>query len=321
MASLSDRFATALTALHTPPTALAVGVSGGCDSIALLHLLHQHCTAHHTPLTALTVNHGLRPEATAEAAQVASWCATLNIPHHTLTHTGERLHSNTQTHARQLRYTAMAHWCHANDVPTLAVAHHADDQAETVLQRLLRGSGIDGMAAMPPRRMEQGITLIRPLLSFTKAELKDYLTHQNFPWLEDPSNQNLDYTRNRLRAALAEAMPAEDKHLLTQRLSQFAEHCARASEALDYATTQFLSTQSENTLSTPALRALPEDIALRALMRLLQNISGNHTARPRMEELQRLHHSLCQENTGKRTLHGCIIRWNEATILLEAEHI
>lgn len=301
-----------------PLSALAVAVSGGSDSVALLCLLKEYATEQRITLTALTVDHGLRKEAAAEAAQVAAWCKALHVPHHILRGTGESLHNNTQTHARNLRYGLMLEWCIAHNVPVLALAHHQDDQAETVLMRLVRGSGVDGLSAMRPLRTERGVQLLRPLLAHSKADLREYLRSIGQVWLEDPSNQNMDYTRNRLRQALEQALPEEDRHALTQRLGALAEHCARASAALDFATQQFLQLHyQDGTLPRPALLALPEDLALRALLWVLQQVSGAQDTRPRMEELQRLYTAL-QDPIGKRTLHGCVIKWSDECLVMSA---
>ena len=149
---------------------IGVGVSGGADSLALALLLSEHFN-----ITALTVNHGLRTEAVAECKMVADLMAAHDIPHETLTWTGDVPSSNIQAAARELRYKLMSNWCHSNSVRLLAVAHHMDDQAETFMLRLARGSGVYGLSAMSEHvALHDDLALIRPLLDYSSDQLKSY---------------------------------------------------------------------------------------------------------------------------------------------------
>src|SRR5262245_21437394 len=146
---------------------LAVAVSGGSDSLALTLLLHDWARRQRGVLTALTVDHGLRPEAAAEARQVARWLRARGIRHRVLTWrpAGEARRGGLQAAARAARYRLLGAWCRANGVLHLALAHHREDQAETLLLRLARGSGLDGLAAMAAVSEREGVRLIRPLLA------------------------------------------------------------------------------------------------------------------------------------------------------------
>ncbi|MGB0935221.1 MAG: tRNA lysidine(34) synthetase TilS, partial [Alphaproteobacteria bacterium] len=207
--------------------AIAVAVSGGADSIALLHKLKDQ---HNGSLTALTVDHGLRPESRQEAETVAGWMTQLGIPHHILTWTDEKPKSGIQEQAREARYTLMTDWCKAHDIDILALAHHADDQAETFIHRLCRGSGLDGLAAMAPSSYIKGIKIIRPLLSTPKEELISCLRQKGVSWIEDPSNQKEDYTRVRIRKILRELKP---EGLTTDRILKLTERLRSNRDVMD----------------------------------------------------------------------------------------
>lgn len=220
------RFAADLAALGLPADApLAVAVSGGPDSLALLLL----ATADRAPLvTALTVDHGLRPESAAEAAQVARTAATLGVPHRTLSWEGPKPAADLQSAARAARYTLLAAACADTGAGWLLTAHHADDQAETLLLRLARGSGLSGLAGTRALRpLALGVTLARPLLGWRKAELVALCEAAGLTPAADPSNEDPRFDRTRARALLA-AAPWLD----APRLAAAAAHLADAEAAL-----------------------------------------------------------------------------------------
>ena len=150
-------------------------------------------------LTALTVDHGLRSGSDQEARLVAAWMADWGLPHHILRWNGERPVAGIQDAARQARYKLLTDWCRMNSADALLVAHTLEDQAETFLMRLLRGSGVDGLAGMRAASMVNGLPLLRPLLGVAKRDLKDELRDVGQDWIEDPSNQDERFTRVRVR--------------------------------------------------------------------------------------------------------------------------
>ena len=198
-------FADAMAALGPFETApeLAVAVSGGADSMALALLAHTWARQRGGTVTALTVDHGLRPEAGAEARQVRAWLADRGIPHHTLGWRGDKPHSGVQAAARQARYGLLQQCCRRRGILHLLTAHHGDDQAETLAMRLERGSGVEGLAGIPAIRALGGVRLLRPLLRQRHADLVATLTASDQPWLEDPSNQDETFARVRARRHLA----------------------------------------------------------------------------------------------------------------------
>lgn len=185
-----------------PSPTLAVAVSGGADSMALCLLAQGWATARGGHVLALTVDHGLRPDAAAEAAQVAAWMARLGVPHQLLRWAGPPPATGIQAAARIARYRLMIDCCRAAGILHLLLGHHAADQAETVLQRLLRGSGIAGLAGMAPLLETREVRLLRPLLAEDPDALRRLLQDRGQPWVEDPANRDPRYARSRLRALL-----------------------------------------------------------------------------------------------------------------------
>ena len=184
---------------------IALAVSGGSDSAAMLHLVAQWAARQnsHVSLAVLSVNHGLRPEAAAECAQVGEWCKNLGLKHVTLQWMGEKPISGIQAKARLARYTLMTDWCLENSVQVLLTAHTADDQAETIVMRQSRTSTAKSLAGIWPSRDWNGVQVMRPFLSARRQELRDYLLAQNLTWIDDPSNFNPHYERVRIRDELA----------------------------------------------------------------------------------------------------------------------
>jgi tRNA(Ile)-lysidine synthase len=212
----------------TAGTRIAVAVSGGPDSLALLNLV-----AHAFPdqSAALTVDHGLRAASAAEAATVAALCGTLGIPHAILPWCGSKPGANIQAAARTARYALMGAWCAAHGVSLLLTAHHADDQAETLLMQLQRGSGVAGLAGIRTARpLVPGVTLVRPLLKLRRTDLAAIVKNAGWVPVDDPSNADPRYGRTRIRALLA-ANPGFD----VAHMALAAAHLAEAEAALDWA--------------------------------------------------------------------------------------
>ncbi|WP_374382204.1 tRNA lysidine(34) synthetase TilS [Dongia sp.] len=191
---------------HAPQ--IAVAVSGGADSLALMHLLKNWVAGHGGRLTALTVDHGLRPESAAEAAQVSAWAAAAGIDHRILRWTGDKPTGGLQAAARAARYDLMTDWCRAAQVHHLLIAHQFDDQRETIAMRRARNPDSDlGLAGMSAITVRNGIRLLRPLLNVPGADLRAYLREHSLAWIEDPSNQSTRFERIRWRQGLEGPLP------------------------------------------------------------------------------------------------------------------
>ncbi|TPE58459.1 tRNA lysidine(34) synthetase TilS [Sandaracinobacter neustonicus] len=215
---------------------LAIAVSGGPDSLALMALAADSFgpRAH-----VLSVDHGLRGEAAGECAMVATLAAGLGLPHATLT-VSVASGGDLQARARTARYAALAGWCRARQIGVLMTAHHADDQAETLLLRLARGSGLSGLAAIRARSERDAVTLIRPLLGWRRADLAALVAARGWTPADDPSNRNPRFDRTQARAALT-ALP----WLNPDRLAASTAHLAEAEAALAWAAARAFATRSE----------------------------------------------------------------------------
>lgn len=207
-----------------PAETLAVAVSGGADSMALLALAH---AAFPGQVIAATVDHGLRAAAAEEAALVAAWCADAGVPHATLAADRAIGPGAIQAAARALRYDLLTRWATAAGATIVATAHHADDQAETFLMRLARGSGPAGLAGIRARRALGALTLVRPLLGWRRATLRGLVEAADIPFVDDPSNRDTRYERVRVRQLLA-----AEAWLDPVNLARAATHAAEADAAL-----------------------------------------------------------------------------------------
>ncbi|MDT8856851.1 tRNA lysidine(34) synthetase TilS [Paracoccaceae bacterium Fryx2] len=211
---------------------LGLAVSGGGDSMAMLHLAVR-AGADRGLLHVVTVDHGLRAESADEARFVGRVCAGLGVAHVTLRWTGWDGQGNTADQARRARYGLMADWARATGIGRIALAHTRDDQAETFLMRLARKAGVDGLAAMAPCRVAHGIAWLRPLLGVGRADLRRYLSGAGLPWIDDPGNDDLRHDRVKARAALAVLDPLG---IGAGTLAEVARNLAVARQALDEAT-------------------------------------------------------------------------------------
>lgn len=267
--NLLGLIAAALGRPVAPDECLAVATSGGPDSLALLSLATMACPGR---VTALTVDHRLRPEAAAEAAAVAAQCATRGLPHVILARDGPNFVANRQARARAARYALMGDWCAAHGHGLLLTAHHADDQAETLLMRLNRGSGSDGLAGIRTARMLRlGVMLVRPLLSARKADLAAIAAAAGWQAADDPSNRDLRHDRTAIRALLA-VTPALD----AAALAQSAAHLAAEAEALAWAADlawQGRVREADGRLFVDAA-GLPTALVHRLLARAVETLAG-----------------------------------------------
>ncbi|MEI8295525.1 MAG: tRNA lysidine(34) synthetase TilS [Alphaproteobacteria bacterium] len=178
---------------------LAVACSGGPDSMALTLLLHAWAQTHGRQVVALTVDHGLRAVSAQEALQVQQWLHDRGIAHEILPWLGEKPRTRIQETAREMRYHLLATWCQEHRVPVLLTAHHAQDQAETFLMRLAKGSGLRGLCAMRALVERLPVKLVRPLLTISPQRLHLTLKQFQQPFIEDVSNANHDFERVRWR--------------------------------------------------------------------------------------------------------------------------
>jgi len=275
---------------------LGLAVSGGPDSTALLLLA---AAAWPGRIEAATVDHGLRAESAAEATEVAALCARLGVPHAVLR--VEVAEGNVQAQARHARYAALAGWIAARGLGALATAHHADDQAETLLLRLNRGSGVAGLAGTRARGLvpETAIPLLRPLLGWRRRELLDVVAAAGVEAAQDPSNADDRFDRVRLRKALAHA-----DWLDVPAVAASASHLADADAALDWAARrEWRECVVVSGLGTTYRPQAPRAVALRVLARIISELDGEE---PRGGAVARLFDSLVAKSPA--SIGGLVVR-------------
>lgn len=301
------------------PARLAVAVSGGSDSMALLHLLQDWSRAGGPEIRAVTVDHQLRPEAVDEARRVAAICRDLGVGHQTLVWQGWDGSGNTSDQARRARYALMAEWATTQDIAHIALGHTAEDQAETLLMRLARQAGLDGLAAMAQSWRQEEVTFHRPALGLGRSDLRDDLRRRGVAWVDDPSNEDDTYRRTLARQAMAVLTPLG---VTTQGLAQVAGHLAEARRTLGYYASREASriagfAAGDVTLDRAGFGDLPPDIARRILQASMRWISGaGYGARgPAVER------ALADVRAGKgMTLHGCRLTVGAGDIRIAREY-
>ncbi len=236
---------------------------------------------------------------------------------HVLTWRGAKSPSGVEAAAREARYRLMGDWLARHKIGTLLVGHTIDDQAETFLLRLARGSGLDGLSAMRaiapwPIAGFPKLSVARPLLNITRAHLRDYLTARGQSWLDDPMNEDTAFDRVKMRRA---GKALADLGLTAPRLAAAAAHLGRARAALENMTEALLTRavakpakgQAGMLLAPEVLTGAPREVGLRALAAILMKVSGQ-AYRPRFDALERLFGRMAAGTLGGgATLHGCHI--------------
>lgn len=227
---LNERLQAALAPWDALAGPLGVACSGGADSVALLLAAHRRWPG---KVAAMHVNHGLQAAAAAFEQGVTATCANLGVPLHTRrVVAGHAAGESPEDAARQARYQALTALAKTHGIAAVLLAQHADDQAETVLLALSRGSGVSGLAAMPAQMERHGVRFVRPWLGLRSADLRAWLQAQGQGWCEDPSNQDQRYTRNRLRHSVLPVLDTQFPGFVSC-VARSAAHCAQADGLLD----------------------------------------------------------------------------------------
>lgn len=292
---------------------IMVGVSGGADSMCLAVLADDWAKRLGGRMLAVTVDHGLRPESSAEAMSVSGWMGEIGIEHEIIRwHGGDAQESAVQARARDARYALMATRAGEIGASHLLVAHHLNDQAETFIMRLRHQSGLDGLAGMAPMRGLPGTDCIlaRPLLGVNKDRLVATLVAAGHRWIEDPSNDNTRFERVRTRLLLGELEKTEK--LDPGSIARAANACARVRGVLDGAAGEFISRELHTegaggalAVSLPALNDLHPEIARRVLGAIITRLVPARY-RPAPGKLQRMQEWLGRAGgQGAMTLGGC----------------
>jgi len=329
--------------------AIVLAVSGGPDSMALMWLAARwrSTLARGPRLIAVTVDHGLRAEAAAEARDVKRLARTLDLTHRTLRWTGEKPKTGLPAAARTARYRLLAQAARASGATHILTAHTRDDQAETLLMRLLRGSGIAGLAAMARESERDGVLLARPFLHVSKSQLVATLKKAKIGFADDPTNRDTNFTRPRLREIMP-VLAAEGGD--ARNLARLASRLARANQAVEilvdgaerylalrdreapragfdanaFASAFDASTFDASTFDAKAFAALPEEIRLRLLKRAIDRFG--HEGPAELGKVEALLATLDQAGAKKgkerrprlkQTLAGALVSLTDGRIRVE----
>ena len=292
---------------------LAVAVSGGVDSVCLLHW----AVKIGLNVTALHVNHGLRDAADTETQYVVDLCKKLQIPYQVFYWTDDKPTTGLEAAARDVRYKFMTDWCLENNIDALMIAHQADDQIETFLMNLSRGSGVSGLSAMQPESYRNGVKIVRPLLGIFRSELIKYCDENDIKYFDDEMNEDESYTRVKIR---------KNRHLMSDKLGisdsrilLAIENLSRARDALDSnidSLVQSVLYDDYALFSDSFLFDLPPDISLKFIGVLIQTIGGNNY-QPRLNSLVFALSKL--KSDCKFTLGHCTLRRFKNQILIVPE--
>jgi len=327
--------------------AIVLAVSGGPDSIALMWLAARWRRAlkRGPRLIAVTVDHGLRTEAAAEARDVKRLARSLDLQHRTVRWSGTKPRTGLPAAARSARYRLLAQAARANGATHILTAHTRDDQAETLLMRIMRGSGVAGLAAMARESDRDGVRLARPFLNVSKSQLIATLRKAKVSFADDPTNRDTSFTRPRLRM-LMPALAAEGGD--ARNLARLASRLARANQAVEVlvdgaerylalrdhdasrpgfqAKTFDAKTFDAKTFDAKAFAALAEEIRLRLLLRAIDRFGHEGPAELGKVEalLSALDRALAQNPAGRRpkprlkqTLAGALVSLIDGRIRVE----
>ena len=303
---IEEQFVSKVSALKLDEK-LAVAVSGGVDSISLLLLMYCWSQKVELELSILTVDHNLRTESKLECQYVKNIADAFGLDCHILYWDDP---VPKQNKARAARYGLLTEWCKRKQIKQLLLAHHKNDRAETVLMRLARGSGLDGLCGMQETRYNNGICLVRPLLQFTKVQLIEYVKSKNVEWVEDPSNDDIKYTRTIFRHYISSISNPEQ---LIHRLGITAAHMGRVKQAMNFYVQQGIRDHVVANklgyveIDWASLAMLPTEISMRVLLACIMTV-GNRCYKPRYKNFNNLFSRVSGNKFQQsQALHGCVI--------------
>lgn len=302
-------------------TNIAIAVSGGADSMCLAYLCSEWAKTQAIHITCLIVDHKLRQESTKEAELVKNMLNVNNLKAVILTIDWEKPEANVHAIARDRRYEMLTEYCKQNNIKHLLTAHNKNDQAETILMRIFRGTGIDGLTGIPKLYNLNGVNILRPFLSFSRDEIENILKSAKWGWVNDPSNLNDKYERSKIRKLIA-SLP--QKELVISRLNLLAKNSLRVRNFLtSYSNDIYKKISKEGvfgeiTLDREKFIDLDEEIALRVLTTILNRASGNYYP-PRLENLELLYFTIKEDPSFIKTLWGCEINSKKEAIVFYRE--
>lgn len=292
---------------------IAIAVSGGCDSLALLLALNEFCQNKNIKIYALTIDHQIRESSSIEAQKLQQLLKNYNLEHHILTIPNNLIPcKNIEANLRDIRYKMLLNFCHNYQIKYLFVGHHLGDVAENFLIRLFRGSGLDGLSPIQKIIEQDGIKIIRPLLTIYKEDLQNFLRQRNVAWFEDESNDDEKFLRNKIRKFLASF---DDKNIIENRIYSASQEIAKARDLFD----EIMKSEEEKIImqidnyfiiDRNKMKCAKAEISQKILALLLPKIAGKKY-KPRKEKLLRFYEYLIADDNinnkiKRREFYGCV---------------
>ena len=302
---------------------IAIAVSGGVDSMVLMNLAKESDFLNDKNVFILVVDHDLRAESKQEAKFVKNEAKKLGFPTRILKWKGSKPNKRIQEEARNKRYSLLINFCRENDINNLYLAHHLDDQIETFLFRMFRGSGLQGLTSFSSSYERNGLTLIRPLIDTPKSELISYARRKKINWVEDPSNENQKYDRVKLRKVLPLIYKEGfDKKVFLKSVKKLR----LANQALDQITKEFvlqyviINKNISVFIKQELFLTAPEDVQLRVLQNTIRIFSGERYYSPNYLKILNLMNWARNDNDiSAKTLGGTIFRKRKGGLILYKE--
>ena len=301
-----------------------IAVSGGSDSMALLHILTDWESASKPKLLVASIDHGLRPESKSEVEFVKKICDEKKVEHVSLAPATHllKIKGNLQDNARLARYQLLKNWAISKNLQCIFIGHTLDDQEENLLMRFLRGSGVDGLVSMEEIVLRNEILWIRPLLNFRKEDLRNYLKNNNYSWVDDPSNCDDKYQRVRVRKLLKQLKSSK---LIASNFVKIADHMSRASKlSKEIAISNAKAILScddvgQITFEDKKFSELFEDTQYRILAGIISWFSGRFY-KPRFSQLENMHRKIINDrNLSGATLGGTVFKKKNGVVSVTRE--
>ena len=303
---------------------IAVAVSGGPDSLALMHLSNRYALNNNINLTVLSIDHGIRAESSKEIVWLEKIAKKNKINFYSTKLKKKINSSNTLSKARTLRYEALSKYCNKKKIKFLLTAHHLDDEIENFLMRLIRGSGVKGLSSLKvkSRYKNTKLILVRPLLEYSKKSLVAYLSEQKQVYINDRTNYNNKYDRSRIRK-LSQQLIHEG--LSKVRFKNVLKNLKSADTAINTAVSNYLEEQVKLnqkkfiSFKSKEFINLPEEIQHRVLVKLCR-FAGKSNKVPRSRSVQELINSIVKEKSFKRTLNSCTFVGQKGVVNIHSEN-
>ena len=301
-----------------------LAVSGGSDSMALLHILTDWESAKKPNLFVASINHGLRPESKSEVEFVKKICEEKKVEHVSLAPATHLLkeRGNLQDNARSARYQLLKNWALSKNLQCILIGHTLDDQEENLLMRFFRGSGVDGLVSMEEKVLKNEILWIRPLLKSTKEDLRNYLRNNNYSWIDDPSNYDDKYQRVKVRKLLQQL---KSSNLIAPNFVKTADHMSRASKlsketAISYSKNILsFNDVGQITFDGKKFSELYEDTQYRILAGIISWFSGS-AYKPRFSQIENMYRKIVDnKNLPGATLGGTVFKKKNGIVTVTRE--